>query len=363
MTITLDTADAKRVAALVARATNFAHPILGAVHIACADGVATWTATDGDLAITTELDCTGADGRVLLGAKRLADVLGRCPGSTVTLTPDEGTLVVASGRWRAKLPTIPAAEYDPYLPGDGNCEATFDGDAFLAAVGRVVLACSIDKSREMLAGLCLEPEDGGVRLTATDSYRLSTVHLPSDGIDAPAIVPATALHVLTAAHQAGDKVELCTTDRRAWFTTGRTTIATTLIAGTYVQWRQILPHAEPVGHLTVADPDELATAVLRSGRLFGGDMGLVTLTLSAEAIAIEAMAADEGEGTEELAATWTGPEGFAITFRAGFLAEGLRSIPGAVTAALIDDLKPVVFRATDAADTDDLYLLMPVRRH
>lgn len=34
----LDTADAKRVAALVARATNFAHPILGAVHIACSGG-------------------------------------------------------------------------------------------------------------------------------------------------------------------------------------------------------------------------------------------------------------------------------------------------------------------------------------
>ena len=361
--ITLDTADAKRVAILVARATNPGNPILGGIHIAVADGLATFAATDLDLAITATVDSPGGDGRVLLAGKRLTDVLGRCPGSTVTLAPGDGELVVTSGRWKAKLPTIPVAEYDPYLPGPTPEGTTLDGDAFMAAVGRVVLACSTDRSREMLCGLRLEPEDGGVRLAATDSYRLATVHLPSAVIDAGATVPATALHALTAAHEAGDKIELHTTDHRAWFTTGRTTVATTLIGGQYPAWPSVLPKAEPTGHLTIAEPDELATAVLRSGRLFGGELGLVTLTLSAEAVGIEAMAADEGEGTEELAATWTGPEGFAITFRAGFLAEGLRSIGGPVTAAVIDDLKPVVFRAADAASPDDLYLLMPVRRH
>lgn len=361
--ITLDTADAKRVATLVARATNPAHPILGGIHIAVSDGLAIFSATDLDLAISAWVDSTGGDGRVLLAGKRLVDVLGRCPGSTVTLAPGGGELVVTSGRWKAKLPTIPVAEYDPYLPAPTPEGTTLDGDAFMAAVSRVVLACSTDHSREMLCGLRLEPEDGGVRLAATDSYRLATVHLPADGIDAGATVPATALHALAAAHEAGDKIELHTTDHRAWFTTGRTTVATTLISGQYPAWPSVLPKAEPTGHLTIVEPDELATAVLRSGRLFGGELGLVTLTLSAEAVGIEAMAADEGEGTEELAATWTGPEGFAVTFRAGFLAEGLRSIGGPVTAAVIDDLKPVVFRAADAASPDDLYLLMPVRRH
>lgn len=363
-TITLDTADAKRVATLVARATNPGNPILGGIHIAVADGLATFAATDLDLAITATVDSTGGEGRVLLAGKRLTDVLGRCPGSTVTLAPGDGELVVTSGRWKAKLPTIPVAEYDPYLPGPTPEGTTLDGDAFMAAVGRVVLACSTDRSREMLCGLRLEPErGGGVRLAATDSYRLATVHLPSAVIDTGATVPATALHALTAAHEAGDKIELHATDRRAWFTTGRTTVATTLVAGNYVQWRQTLPAAEPVGRLTIVEPDELATAVLRSGRLFGGELDLVTLTLSAEAVGIEAMAVDEGEGTEELAAIWTGPEEFAITFRAGFLADGLRSIGGPVTAAVIDDMKPVVFRAADAASPDDLYLLMPVRRH
>lgn len=363
MTITLNTSDAKRVVALCSRAVSPGHPVLDAIHIACADGVATFSATDLDLAITIQLDCTGTEGRALLSAKRLADVLRRCPGDTVSLTPGESDLAVTSGRWRAKLPVIPAAEYDPYLPAEAPRGTAFDGDTLLAAIGRVVLACSTDKSRELLSGLHLQPEEDGARLVATDSYRMATRHLAASGIEDGVTVPASALHALTAAHQPGDKIEMHATPNRAWLHTGRTTIATTLIAGKYLDWRTVMPRPEPTGHLTVDNPDELADAVLRSGRLFGGDMGLVTLTLQPDAIGLRACATDEGEGTEELDATWTGPEGFAITFRAGFLAEGLRSIGGPLTIAIIDDLKPAIFRAAGDTDPNDLYLLMPVRRH
>lgn len=373
--LTLDTAEAKRVTALATRATELGHPQLSAVHIAYGDsGTAVLTARSLDLAIEQSLTATTTNGgaRILVGAKRLAEVVAKAPGDTVTLTPTEGGLAVTSGRWRATIPTIPPAEYDPYLlqPLDGDGSSVFDGDTLLATLAPVVLAASADKSRPLLAGVHLANEADGLRFVATDSYRLATRALPLMGEGTDVTVPADVLRLLADVHQAGDDIELATTTRVARFDTGNTVIQCQLIEGEYPAWRNLLNHnaKTPTGWLTVDDPDDLAAAVLRSGRLFGGDSSLVHLFMHADSIDVEASAADEGTGAETVPAHWTGPDGFQVTYNAKFLAEGLRSFGGPVVATVLDELKPTTMRAADGDDpaavtSDDLYLLMPVARN
>lgn len=365
--LTLDTAEAKRVTALATRATEPSHPVLSAVHIDFHHlRGAEFTSRSLSLAIETVVPAAianGTGGQVLVGAKRLAEVIGRCPGETVTLTPTEGGLAVTSGRWKATLPTIPVAEYEPYLltADDGDGE-TFHGDGLLAALEAVTFAASPEHSRPLLAAVHMTPEgNDGCRFVATDSYRLATRY---GGVyhGEAANIPADTLRLLASIHTPGDDIELATSARSVRITTGNTTIVSQLIEGKYPDWRNLLSHktAEPTGLLTVEDPEDLAAAITRSGKTFGGDMGLVHLTMHPDAIDVEASAADVGNATETVPATWTGPDGFTITFNSRLLAEGLRTFPGPVVATVLDELKPTVLRAPDG-DPDDLYLQMPVK--
>ncbi len=370
MTLTLPTPDLKAAVATCAKVTQPGHPALAGIHLAAIDGTATLTAGNSEMVVTLQLEATDTEGEALVGARLLADVVSRCPGDTISLTPAPDHLAVASGRWRAKLPVTPAAEYEPYFLRDPEGDpVAFDGDTLLATVAQVAVTASTDKTRAMLAGVHFEPEEGGLRLTANDSYRMSTRHLEGATVAAPAIVPAEALALLASQHQPGDKVEVWTSGHAAQFRTGRLALSTTLVAGTYPSWRNVLPVAQPAGWLTLEDPADLAGAVLRNGRAFGGDLTLVHLTLTPEGtVAIEAVTADVGEGTEEVPALWTGPE-LEITFNAKYLADALNNFNGApVTAAVIDRLKPVVFRAAGDiepdgdAQPDDLHVLVPVNR-
>lgn len=363
MSIILDTADAKAAVATCNKAAWPGHPILGCIHLEATEGIVTFTGGGSDMAVAIAVERQGkGTGRALVPAKLLADVVGRCPGVSIAITIAEDHLALTSGRWKVRLPMAPAAEYDPWLIGEPDGDpVTFDGDDFLATVADVLLAASGDKSRPMLGGVHIGLDGDGLRLVATDSYRLSTRHLDQGGLEADAIVPAPALALLAANHLEGNKVDLWMTPKGGRFRTGNTTMTTTLVAGTFPTWRNLIPPTA-TGWLTVENPKALTDAVKRNGGLFGGEMGLITLTLTAEAVAMEAVAGDVGRGTEEHPVTWTGPD-LTITFRSGFLAEALVNFGGApVTAAIVDDLKPVIFRRAETPGSDDLHLLMPVRR-
>jgi DNA polymerase-3 subunit beta len=211
----------------------------------------------------------------------------------------------------------------------------------------------------------IEPEDGGVRLVATDTYRLASRFVPGAMLGAEATIPAKTLAVLAEVHNAGDRIELWLGDDRpshrghAVLHTGPTSLDALLLTEKYPPWRNLVDvEAKAVGQLTVEDPAELAAAVLRNGRLFGGDLTLVHLDLTKGKV--RAGTADQGEGSERVDIAWTGPE-LTITFNAGFLAEALRSFDGPAVAAITDDLKPVVLRPADDPGHDDLHLIMPVR--
>ena len=59
---------------------------------------------------------------------------------------------------------------------------TIPGKEFAQALRQVVPAASGDDSRPILTGVLLAAEGSGVRLVATDSYRLSLRDLPGTAV-------------------------------------------------------------------------------------------------------------------------------------------------------------------------------------
>lgn len=362
MTITVTTADLKAATNACARVAEPGHQHLSAVHLDMG-GWLRLTAADFDLS-AIQIDIDHNDGPeiadvIVTPAALLRDVAARCPGETTMLTPDEGHLLVTSGRWKAKIPAGPADDWDAYLPKPlAGLPATVDSDTLFDAVGRVAVAASKDTGRPQLAGVRLQPSDTGLIMVATDSYRLAVRHVDTDAVDSPATVPAAVLRQV-ANHRTDSPVDLWLTERAARFRTGMTTITTSLIEGDYPQWERLVPDTGN-GVATIDNPEALAAALKRVARTFGGDQSLVRITFGRDGASLQSVQADTGESTEDVDLIWDGPA-LTVGFNASFLADGLGSFDGPVTFTLIDDLKPAVLRPVDATSDHDLYLQMPVR--
>ena len=112
------------------------------------------------------------------------------------------------------------------------------------ALRQVVRAATTDDARAVLTGVLLAAEDDGLRMVATDSYRLAVRDLPEFGMLASGqkvIVPEPGAR--RAAAVLGDVEELTVRlgAREAMFESGARGSRRRLIEGEYPNYRNLLP--------------------------------------------------------------------------------------------------------------------------
>ena len=155
-------------------------PVLSGLRLELAGDQLTVTGTDLDLTIQLELTVGGDDRR-----RR------RCcrPGSRPTSSArcGAGKVEVVGRRRRGQHQRRPLAVQRPSavarrLPAPRRrrrpSAVTLDAAAFGEALRQVVRAASTDEARPILTGVLLTAENDGLRLVATDSYRLAVRDLP-----------------------------------------------------------------------------------------------------------------------------------------------------------------------------------------
>jgi DNA polymerase-3 subunit beta len=236
---------------------------------------------------------------------------------------------------------------------------SIDSKDLVTGLAQVVRAASKDDARPILTGVLLQAEDGGLRIEATDSYRLAVRTLPGTevlGERPQVLVPSRALSEVVRLLGDGSEVELTLGDRDVTFGLPDTTITSRLIEGDFPNTRQLLPTEFP-NRLKV---DRLALLdALRRVRLLARESTPVRIAQHGDSIELSAVTQDVGHAHESLDASYDGDE-LTVAFNPDYLLDGLDAISGdEVTLETRDALKPAVLRD---ADTDDfLYLLMPVR--
>ena len=234
-----------------------------------------------------------------------------------------------------------------------------DVENFAAALEQVVKAASIDDSRPILTGVLLAAESDGLRLVATDSYRMAMRDLPGTevlGRDQTVLVPSRALDVVNRLLGDAASLSIQLGERDAGFAIDDVRIATRLIEGEFPNYRSLIPDSHP-NQLTV-DRDTLISALQRV-RLLARDATPVRLAMTSEGLELIAIAQDVGQAHESLDATYTGND-LTVAFNPEYLLDGLEVSPGdEVRLDTVDALKPAILRGV--GDEDFLYLLMPVR--
>jgi DNA polymerase-3 subunit beta len=236
---------------------------------------------------------------------------------------------------------------------------TLSSAAFGEALRQVARAASGDESRPILTGVLLSAEDGGLRLIATDSYRLAQRDLPEVDVllaRQKVIVPSRALNELARVLSAGGELVVRLGETDATFEAASTRITTRLIEGEFPNTRQLIPQHYP-NRLTVGR-EPLLDAVRRV-KLMARDSTPIRLSLSSDGLDVTAVTQDVGQAAESLDAKYEGTE-MVVAFNPDYLSAGVDAVTGdEVVLETLDGMKPAVLRSTEGGDF--LYLLMPVR--
>jgi DNA polymerase III subunit beta len=298
------------------------------------------------------------DGTAVVPAKLLSDIVRALPPGAVTVEIDDDEARIGSGRSQFAVRTIPAHEY-PQLPEPAESSVSLDAVAFADALRQVVSAASNDESRPILTGVLMAAEGDGLRLVATDSYRLAVRDLPGTSVLAEGqqvLVPSTALKELSRLLSAAEAVTLRLGERDVAFEVGDVRVTSRLIEGDFPNYRGLIPNAHP-NRLSVGR--EPLLDALRRVRLLAREATPVRLVLKPDSVELIAITQDVGQAQEELDAKHDGEE-LTVAFNPEYLIAGIDVTTGdEITLETIDALKPALIRSAETPDF--LYLLMPVR--
>jgi DNA polymerase III subunit beta len=369
-------------------------PVLSGIRLEVKGGQLLLAGTDLDLTIRADIAVAGtADGVVVAPGRLVTDIVRALEPGAVNLEADDDELRIASGRSQFAVRTHPAADF-PRLPVATGDAVTLPADGLADALRQVVRAASGEDSRPILTGVLMAAEGTGLRLVATDSYRLAVRDLPGAGVlreGQKVLVPSRALAELqrllgsgsgtltaaaaqsqapngaqtnggtsgaeTSGAKAGPAVTLRLGDHDATFELGSVRLTTRLIEGEFPNYRQLIPSSYP-NRLIVAK-ESLLDAVRRVKLLVRDPTTPVRIALRPEGIELTVITQDWGQATEDVDAKYEGAE-MTVAFNPNYLIDGIEAIPSdELQLETLDALKPATIRPTEG--TDYLYLLMPVR--
>ncbi len=321
-------------------------------------------ASDGEVTIRTAVPAdVRVPGEVVLH-KLFGDIVRSLTAGAVEINVDgSGMASVSGGRTHFSLRTYPRGDF-PTLPEVTADMVSLPGTELPRSIEQVAIGASQDRGRPILMGVLLEGTGDGLRLVATDSYRLAVGDILVPNLVMPgekALVPARALQeVARLIAQAGPEsrgVEAAKDERRIAFRVDATTVTAGLIEGEFPSYQQLLPEQYP-NRMEIAK-DHLLDA-LRRVSLLARDATPVRLTLETGAVRLQALDPElGGEAEEEVDAVYVGSP-MVVAFNPTYLRDGLDACTtDTVMIETVEPLKPALI--TQAGTRSFRYLLMPVR--
>ncbi len=352
-------AEALSTAGRAATGRTGALPVLSGLRLELVGDRLSITGTDLDLTIQLTLAVGGdGDGGVVLPARLAADIVRSMGASKVEVSVDGDEVNISGGRSQFSVRPLSFDDY-PKLATPTTSSVTLPAAAVGEALRQVVRAASTDEARPILTGVLLTAENGGLRMVATDSYRLAVRDLADHqvlGADQKVLVPGRALNELQRLVGGGEELTMRLGDRDATFEVGETRLSTRLIEGEFPNYRQLIPASHP-NTLTV-EREPLLEAIRRV-KILAKDATPVRLQMGGDTLRLTAITQDVGNASEELDATYEGTE-LTVAFNPEYFASGVEACSSdSITLSTLDSLKPAVIRGV--GNDDYLYLLMPVR--
>ncbi len=352
-------ADALATAGRAATSRTGTLPVLSGLRLEVHGDELVVTGTDLELSIRLTVAVGGErDGAVVVPARLVADIVRSLPPGAVEVDVVDEEVSISAGRSQFSIRPLGLDDYPQQ--GEPAAEAVTLSSASVAeALRQVVRAASNDDARAVLTGVLIAADDDGVRMVATDSYRLAVRDLPDSQMlssGQKVLVPSRALQELQRVLGGSEELQVRLGARDAVFESGGTRLTTRLIEGEYPNYRNLLPSSYP-NVLTVGR--EALLEALRRVKILAQDATPVRLHLGGDTLGLSAITQDVGNASEEIDASYEGTE-MTVAFNPDYLAAGIDAVDAdEITLSTLDPMKPAVVRPVGRDDY--LYLRMPVR--
>ena len=335
-------------------------PVLSGIQVTATGEQIELVGCDLDLTIRVKIPAqVDSEGQAVVPAKLFDGLTTRLKPGAVVFEVEGDDARISAGPARAGVRLLPADEFPRVAELEGTT-VTVDGGPLAEALRQVIPAASRDDARPILTGVLIAATSDGVRLVATDSYRLAVRDLAGVGLlgeGQKVLVGARGLNEVQRVFSSGE-VTVTLGEREVRFASESRSVTARLIEGEFPNYEQLIPNGYP-NRLTVSRA-ALEEAVRLMQIVGEGREGTpVRLAMSAAGLELSANAQERADALEALDAKFEGAD-LTVAFNPQFLLDGLLVIDGEeAVIESVDPLKPATLRASDHPEF--LYLLMPVR--
>ncbi len=342
-------------------------PILSGLFLSTNKGELSIRSTDLRVGFHTKIGGKiEKDGDCVVNAKIFTELLGSLKAGSMTIMLDEGSLHLEQGRMKAKIPTLPAADFPPF-PELSNDNYSIPAEKFFSQVEKTTYAASLDETRPVLASALLILEEKKLLVACTDGYRL-VVHTSETGIteiDKPVsvLLSAKMLTEVSKALQRGrpQKVDFSLSSElmQVSLLAGETQILMRMTEGNFPPYQQIMPQSFLIR--TFIDREEFLQALKTSMVFARESSSIVSFEIGNKQLKIVASGATAGENEIILDSSYEGREIKKISFNAKFVTDALLHIETErVELCMNDELKPVVIFPENSENYQTV--IMPFKR-
>lgn len=334
-------------------------PILNNLLLKTENGQLKISSTNLELAVNSHVRCKiENEGQTTVVAKMLNELVNNLPNENLTLTTEDGNLLIRTENQQYKIKTLPAEEF-PFIPELGsNVLTSLEGEELKNSLNKVIFAASTNQTQPEIAGVYMGLGEGVLKLVATDRYRLAEKTVSCQG-SAEVILPhRTALEMVRILGGGNEKVELGILENQVFVKVGQTQLISRLVDGQYPDYKSIIP--ENFNTVMVADRAKLQSAV-KTSALFSQNTNSIKLEFSSEkqSIVISSESQDLGSGVAEVPAKVEGVSG-SLLLNYKYMLDFFSQAEGEkVEVKVVNDSSAAVFAVE--GQKDYLYLVMPIK--
>ncbi len=339
-------------------------PVLANVLLRKTGGEIEFTTSDLEIQVRTRAAFDGDAGNFssTVGARKLIDILRTLPpDQNVTLSSNQNKLLLAGGKSRFSLQTLPAEDF-PLVQEAADFGPSFGvpQKSLKALIAQVHFAMAVHDIRYYLNGILFVAEGKSLTLVATDGHRLALAQATLD-VEMPkqeVILPRkTVLELQRLLKDEDTTIEMRFAGNQAKFAFSGMEFVTKLVEGKFPDYNRVIPKNHK-NHVTLGRAPLLASlqraAILTSEKFKG-----VRLNIEPGTLRIASSNAEQEEAKEELEVDYAG-DAIEIGFNVTYLMDALANMDQEmVSLSLQDANSSALVTVPDQAGFK--YVVMPMR--
>jgi DNA polymerase III subunit beta len=273
-------------------------PILSTVRFEFTGNTLTFTSTDIDTTIITEIEASGELWSGCVPSKQLQELVRLFNGDTVEFTPKPNERIqVKCGKSSHKLPAFPVASFPETQQAQVEM-AALDGAQLKTAIVRALRCTSPDAVEAWMHGISLRSRDGVLTVAGTNSRHFAVTEIATT-LDVDVLLHVRAATALTKFLDG--EVEVGANSNQAVFRQGSKVFATRLLDAKFPDWRPLVPtsfkHSFVLDSAATALAFKLAAVTAKESALIPVPL---RLSLSQTELTIETKESEMGHSVETL---------------------------------------------------------------